>query len=413
MSAFNPFAVIEGGLQAGKEYREGRAMDDILKQSRQAKSPEDQLNIMGQVLQRLPADQRAEANEYLKERYRLSQIQGASDEVKREGGIPVPPAGRPSQQSDALGPRGESIKVEDDFLSGATPAVSELTARLMIENPIRFRDPVVAAAEAEKRIAREKVVLSDTEKAFRDSLTTGIEKSEGKESFIDIPGEVQQKFLRQAQNEAKTGKISPESAGDKAAIKLVDLAKARTTLKEMTGPSLFNLKSGKTAQAQLNSIRKTFKDVGELELFKNDLMSKEGQGLTNGVASLVAFPPSDNPKIGSFIKDTKAKPSFGLKGPRLKTKGSKIRSTDEIVEFISDNLGKKDSINAFLAAFNGLGYDAEEIRTGIENSPKISLDKRQQREIDQRPNFSRLYPNLSDIFFFAATGLNIGEIVNE
>lgn len=420
------------------------ALDNILAEAK-GKSPLEQNDMIAQILTRVSPERQPAAIQLLKDKIQLGQQFGARDEALREGGVQVPQKGMPTQSSAALGasrqpqqaqaiqgqpqaqeldisetisPRGDSIKVQDDFLQGSPEALQSAAAQLMVNQPLRFQNPDIALAEAEKRFNKQQSVLTNTENAFNKAVADRLEKA-GSGVNQAVTGDLKQDFLRKAQREAAKEGISAEKAADQASRDLLDFAKARSNLNSMTVPSLLGLTpSGKAAQSKLQAVKKDYEKLDRMELFEDDLVNKTG--LSTGVASFVAFPPENNPKINRYLQDTKKKTSFNpfqgalVKGIQTKDiKGKTARTPQEIGQFIADNIQPNDSLNSLATAFNARGYDPQIILDVVQqqwDDGKLSLNRRQQRDLQKRTTFRS---TLKDIAFFSGTGLKTKDIVNE
>ncbi len=296
------------------------------------------------------------------------------------------------------------------------PALWARANELYKAQPTLYRDPNTAYAKALSEYHNEQDILTKTETQFTKSLEKRAQKY-GIDIDRDIPGDMWQDYLRQGQALAVSGKESPEKSADKLSTDLLDFAKARSNLNTATIPSLFGLTlSGKEAQSKLQAIRKEYEKADRLELFEDDLVNKTG--LSTGVASYLAFPLSANKEINNFAQDSKKKSSLNpfqgtlIKGIQEKGgKGTKKRSEQEVAEFVGKHLKDSDSLNAIATSFNAKGYDPQLILDDIQrqwDSGKLSLNKRQQRDLQKRGRFGA---TLKDIAYFAGTGLNPQEIV--
>ena len=232
MSAFNPFPFISGAQEAAKGYSENRALDDILKQSKQARSPIEQSDIMSQVLQRLPPDKQQAALSYLKDRASLGSLQ----EFKGGGPLPSPNGATPIQPQNVAGVQPSTAQAinanvpqpspsldSSDFLAGTSEAIDNRARQLIANQPYRYRDPETARAEAKKEYDTQQAILSKTELDFDKALKTKLQK-EGKDVYTDIPGDMKEEFLNKARKLAVSGKMSPEKIADKISSDLLDFA---------------------------------------------------------------------------------------------------------------------------------------------------------------------------------------------
>ena len=301
-------------------------------------------------------------------------------------------------------------------LQGTTQALETRARELMTNQPSLYRDPLKAMEKAQTEYANQQDILTKTSTEFDNVVKKRLQKY-GIDIDQALSGDSQRDYLRQAQALAATGKLSPEKAVDKISKDLLDFAKARTNLKAVKLSSQLASNAKTTGQANLNSIRKAYKDADQLELFENDLINE--QGLTTPVASYLAFPIRENKEINNFAQDTRPIPTLlgisPIKGLKEKNYGSYSnrfkgvkRSEQEIGDFVAKNLGDDDSLNSIAMAFNAKGYDGNKILYVIEKNPKVRLNDRQKQDLQKRTSFR---PSMKDIMFFASTGLPQQEII--
>lgn len=429
MSTFNPVPLFEGAQRASKSYAENRSLDDILRQSRQATTQREQLNIMGQIQQRLPPEKRQDVMEYVKERARLNQLEGQRQEI--QGGIGQP-QGSPNQTPQnidiqpAQQPKNAAIQLAQqpqdyDFLKNDEQSINQRAGQLIDQKKYKYQDnPQLAVEDARLEYAREQENLSKFDKDFDAQFQAHL-GAKNNAKFSDALGEMKEEYRAKGREMAARGQGSPEKIARDIAKEALDFSKARSNLGAVSIGNIFSNKSPHIAQQNIKAIREQYKSKDRLELFEDDLVNKTG--LSTGVASLLAFPLASNKEIDKYIKDTKNRASFNpLQGSKaqqyfsgIKDKGksgSQKRSESEIGQFVYDHLKSTDSINAIATSLNAKGYDPQKFLDFIQSADqtKQKLSGRQQRDLQKRTSFKS---TLKDLAFFSASGLNPKEIVNE
>ena len=421
-SAFELGRSIGGNVSGGvRQAVETDLLGKILNQAKTATSPQQQLDLMGTVLQRVSPERRPEVMDFLKQRYQLAQQQGELNEFQGRGSLQQRP-----QASQQLQPGQEEIKSTEtittpqgterasNILLGTPEALQDRARQLIQEMPITYRaNPQKALEKATSDYNNQQNMLQTASKEFIDSLQTFTEKA-GNETYKDIIGEMQDEYLRNLQEDVVAGKGSPQQLASKSAKSLLDFAKTRANVANSSTPSLFGI-SAKDAQSKLQATRQNYKERNRLDLFEDDLVNKVG--LSTPVASLVAFPLSENREIASYAKETRNK-NYPVKNSRIasyfsgigsKSTGNKRRTEEEIGEYVSKNLKDTDSLNAIAASFNAKGYNPQKILDVIQQKKWKSLNERQKRDLEKRTTFGA---TLKDIAYFTGTGLNPMEFID-
>jgi len=396
MNQINPF-------QVASNITSAVSLDDILRQSKQAKSLEQQQDVMSQVLQRLPANKRGEAMDFLKERARLNQLQGQRQEI--QGGIGQP-QGSPNQppQNAAIQPAQQPQGY--DFLKNDEQSINQRAGQLIDQKKYRYQDnPQLAVEDARLEYAREQENLSKFDKDF-DAQIAAYLGSNDSSKFSEELGEIKEDYRARGREMAARGQGSPEKIARDIAKESLDFSKARANLGEV-GSKRFNFdrQAPHIAQQKIKAIREEYKRLNRLELFEDDLVNK--LGLSTGAASLLAFPLSSNKEIDKYMKDTKNVRTINpFRTPH------KERSEVDMAKFVYDNLKSTDSLNSIATSLYAKGYDPQKfldyIQSTDQNKQKLSV--RQQRELQKRTSFA---PTLKDIAFYVGNDLNPKEIVNE
>jgi len=436
MSTPSPFDI---GRATGKSvskafqgYQESRMLDDILDQYRGGQvTPTQNLDIMGQVLRNFSPETRGDVLSHLKDRFALSREQGLIDDYLAQGGNLAsgsqarssPQVARAAQQQldaqdtfDQTPPTQFASQIQE---RPSTPeAIDERARELMRSQPVRFRDPDTARQAALDEIAGQQSTLTNTKRSFDDYVKRAIEK-EGKEAYGDLTGDMQNRFIAEATQEALQGKKTPEKIAQEKAQELLDFAKARTNLRATSSiPLLTGKLSPKQGRERLDAARKIYKEMGDLELFENDLVSP--LGLSSPAAASVAYPVSQNSAINSYLKDSKNIASWNpfafskggqfFGGIQKKGKGRQKRSVSQIASHIADHLQPEDSLLSIAAAFNTRGYDGQKIMSELQkasNQGTLALTKRQERDFQKRASFGA---TLQDLAYFSGLGYEVDDL---
>lgn len=407
-------------------------IDNILSQSKN-RTPEEQYDLMGKIIGSVSPQNRDAAIQFLENKIQNERLLAQRRELGNQQ-YSVPGSGNqqysvPGRENQYSAPgreiprniqeqrRPENERYQFSDISGTPSSIQNSAAQLAMQKPNLYRDPKDAVAQKEKEYNQIQSLLSNAENAFNKSLQDKLEG--GPETVLDIlSGDLKQDYLKELQDLVVNKNMNIQRAVDKITEKALDFAKARTNLAISSGASLFGLgPSGKLAQKKLSAIRREYEKNNKLELFEDDLVKKTG--LSTPIAAFLAYPPSSNREINSYLRDTKKRVSLApfqgslVKGIKDKQNtGTKKRTEDQIANYIKDNLRTTDSLNSIAVAFNAKGYDPQKILDNIQewNDRTSSLNKRQERDLQKRSTFRA---TLQDIAYFLWMGLNTKEIVNE
>lgn len=423
-----------GGNISGafEQAREQDILGQILSQAGQAKTPQQNLDLMGSALKYVSPERRGDVMDFLKNRYQLAQENAAVNEFM-QGGQPLQgQAGfRPARQMPEEEAKvSESVRTpqgtaqESGILLGTPEAIDERARQRIARNPARYRGiEGVEKARAEERAAfnDQQTLINNAGTTFDSSVQAYLQKP-GAESYKDITGEMQEEYRKKLEDEVALGKGDPRELAQKYAKELLEFAKVRSSLGSNRLGALFGTGlTGRDAQSKMRSARPAYEKAGRLDLFEKDLINKAK--LSAPAAASLAYPVYTNPKIDSFVKDTKNRFSINpfkkglipqlFGGVSAKNTGRIKRSEEDIAKFIAKpgNLRPTDSLISIANSFNARGYDPQKILTAVEklNASGDFLNDRQKLELSGRPTFGA---TLSDIAYFSASGFNPLELIN-
>lgn len=236
------------------------------------------------------------------------------------------------------------------------------------------------------------------EQEFDKYLSSDLQKS-GDDTYKAIVGAMQNDYKAKVQQLIAEGK-SPKQAASQVARDLLDFAQVRTQVSTEGGLKAYATTPSRSRE-QVKAARKSYADAGQLELYKNDLISKIG--MKEPFAEALAYPVSGNKEIVDLIKENTKK----IGGVYVPTKFNE--SSPKSYEKIALAIKPSDSINAIALALDEHGYDPDQFRRVVSQQyedGKISLDKRQARELTQAG--IDFIPSLTDIWYTSLWGKKSG-----
>jgi len=245
----------------------------------------------------------------------------------------------------------------------------------------------------------------DQKKALRnqskvnDQTKTAIESEFDKETsnlgvdFKEKYGDLRQKILNKAYDDVASGSKTKAKAAKDASQELRTVAKDLNTIKEM-GAEI--LPDANEQLKSLDQLQKKFHDLGEDELFYNELQSK--MKLTKPYAKYKTHPYT--PQYSKYLNSVKNLPATKIFTGKYSPSDNKKIALD-----LANNLNVDDSIQAGLLKLGEKNYDKgkilEEIRK-LKNEKKIQLSDLQIDELDINPN-QRM--SLDDVYYFTNFGI--------
>ncbi len=201
-----------------------------------------------------------------------------------------------------------------------------------------------APEQYRKQLDYKKGIDQETDNLFDKHLQTRIQK-EGKETYGDVPGDLQLNIKKKARNDVATGKMTPEQAAEYYSKKALDLVKDKGRALEIANRDFWDrITPSKKTEAikNLQHIAKNFTDMGSDEDFYNFLTTdkltesgkQEGMGLSPGGAAIIQYPRTE--KVKNLIQNTKIPFSKDVSDPLLK----RTQPNSEATRAFADNLMK-------------------------------------------------------------------------
>jgi hypothetical protein len=244
-----------------------------------------------------------------------------------------------------------------------------------------------------------KGIDNQVDDSFDKQLQIRLQK-EGKETFKDIPGDLQLNIKKKARNAVATGKMTPEQAGEYYSKKALDLAKDKNRATEIANRDVWDRvlphKKDETIK-NLMHIAKNYADMGSDEDFYNYLTTDRldengnqlGMGLSPGGAAIIQYPRTE--KVKSLISNTKISP----KNP--------TESTRAFAQDLFKDLTPNDSFLAIARQMKQQDPNFDEYAFFDylrENKDQYGSIPRLDREVSK--GVSDFFPNWRDIGLFPA-----------
>ena len=250
-----------------------------------------------------------------------------------------------------------------------------------------------------KQLAYKQSIDQKTDDLYDKQVQERLQK-EGKQTYQDLPGDLQLDIKKVARNAVATGKMTPDQAAEYYSKKSLDLAKDKGRLNEIANRSLEDrLLPHKKEESikNLQHLAKNFADLGADEYFYNLLKSdkvdesgtQEGMGLSPGGAAIINY--ERTPKVKSLIQKTKISPK---------------NSTENTREFANNLFNVMTPKDSFLAIARQMkqqdpNFDEYAFFDFLrENKDRYGSNKRLDREVSQ--GVSDFFPNWRDIGLFPA-----------
>lgn len=318
------------------------------------------------------------------------------------------PRGAEKQELKTILTPESSALLQETVEPPSNDAINELAQNYLVTQPNRFRgdiDKARAQAESDlnrpftKKLAEQQTALNQQglkdkfDNDFDKYLSSVIQK-EGMGKFSDIPGDMIQQSLAQAENDFASKKLSKEEAIRKYGNDLLDFAKSKQNLKTMGAKDWWDTSYKENLRA-LDNIRDQFKKHGRIEELQNLMESQLHLSPLN--AAYLARPIKDNKQLNNWVaKQPKYKGSYhgGIVAP----------IDDKIIQDAVSNMNKEDSVLALSKAMQPKGYEPKEFLGAINEAYKkglISLSDSQRRELEKP---LPVFPSLDDAFYFSMLG---------
>ncbi len=259
----------------------------------------------------------------------------------------------------------------------------------------------LAAPESQRGIDAYKESIQDKAyKQFDELLSNKLQK-EGKSSFADVPGDLQNKLKRGMVNDLINNRdLTVKDAAEKWSELGHRRAKAVNDIDVASSKGFFSQTPGKVL-SNLNSYSSIFKDIGDSENYKNMLIEKFQ--FTPQRASQIAFHPSKS--ADGFIKSLARTP--GTAGEMTK---ESVRRANTLPKHVTPS----DSIQSVVSHIKDKDpyFDEQiffqELKQQIDEDPQNSpYTLRQREEISQ--GAADMFPSWADLYYFPLrTGIGHG-----
>ena len=234
------------------------------------------------------------------------------------------------------------------------------------------------------------------EKSFEDRIKYAENRFNQKlgEKGAETLGKYTSTFRDRVSQRIENGE-SPNVAADDESAKALKLSEARTQFDVLSNKMIAG--QPKQIKKALNSLRDDYKKADALELFRDDLISKEG--LTAPAANLLAYPVEENKKLISEINKLKPK---AVKTPSRSFEEANLVRAREAIKQLEPYITPQDSIYSIANELSKKGFDEDAVISALkERSDDIGLNSRQQKEFSDVKNW---FPSLADFFLFTMAG---------
>jgi hypothetical protein len=377
-------------------YKRGRAPGQEFQDQNPQASPNLQSvqfgQLPGQMQKTNPMDQKSSQQTIPSNQDRqteaLSNPPAASENPLNEKYVPASPWNQARNEQ----------AINEAFDRGLATTFPEAQAYANNQRDIYERAP----EEYRKQLDYKKGIDQEVDNLFDKQLQTRLQK-EGKETFADIPGDLQLNLKKKARNAVATGKMTPEQSAEFFTKKGLDLAKNKSqALKIANRDVLDRLIPHKKEETLKNlmHIAKNYSDMGSDEDFYNFLTTDKidektgrqaGLGLSPGGAAIIQYPRTE--KVKSLIKNTKISPK------------NSAQSTRAFADNLSKDITPQDSFLAIARQMKQQDPNFDEYAFFDylrENKDQYGTIPRLDLEVTN--GVSDFFPNWRDIGLFPAFG---------
>lgn len=222
---------------------------------------------------------------------------------------------------------------------------------------------------------------ADIQSGFDDRLSRKLQK-DGKETYADVLGDIQNDLINRAMDDVRNGKLTPQQAIDKYTNQGLEMGKAVQNLRDIKATSFWDTSPHKSMN-RLKEAQKVFDKLDRTGDFIDYLIAYEE--FSAPYANELARPLSQNKQLESLMY------SKQLRLGKL--------SVDQVAKEVSKHIRPNDSIYSIALRMPSAAQQEDfidEIRA-LDQEGKISLSQPQQREL------SLEYPktkNSADIYYF-------------
>lgn len=302
------------------------------------------------------------------------------------------PPGQGIAQQPAVLPKEEIIPGTQNIAKPSIKPVERLTndpeiqrqiaAQEFQKNPAKFNNNFENALQyQQQRFATQEKQIADVGTKFGSLLPTLLHK-EGKTTTSEVLGELQNNFVKRAEDAVISGKMTADQAAREYSTKALNFAKARDRF-QAPGRDFWRSLVSSTPLGEIRAAKKAYEEAGAPEAFLNDLIANRKLSLP--YASALAFPPSQE------LQKT-------INGIKKANTVEKIDS--DIFRKVLEKATPNDSLQAIALQLQKKGYSP----LGFLNLAQENMDRLvpfQQRELENKGNFQ---PSLSDILYFTMSG---------
>src|SRR5574338_301028 len=291
----------------------------------------------------------------------------------------------------------QEAAINEAFNRGIATTFPEAQAYANSQREIYERTP----EEYRKQLDYKKAIDKEVDDRFDKQLETRLQK-EGKDTFKDIPGDLQLNIKKKARNSVATGKMTPDQAAEYYSKKALDLAKDKSqALKIANRDVVDRLLPHKKEEVLKNlmHIAKNYTDMGSDHDFytflKTDQIDENGKqigmGLSPGGAAIIQYPRT--PKVKELIKNTRISHINSSQNTRAFAQNiMKVITPEDSFLAIARQMKQQDPFFDEYAFFDYLR----------ENRDQYGSIPRLDREVSN--GVSDFFPNWRDIGLFPAFG---------
>src|SRR5574338_1178211 len=291
----------------------------------------------------------------------------------------------------------QEAAINEAFDRGIATTFPEAQAYANSQREIYERTP----EEYRKQLDYKKAIDKEVDDRFDKQLETRLQK-EGKDTFKDIPGDLQLNITKKARNSVATGKMTPDQAAEYYSKKALDLAKDKSqALKIANRDVVDRLLPHKKEEVLKNlmHIAKNYTDMGSDHDFytflKTDQIDENGKqigmGLSPGGAAIIQYPRT--PKVKELIKNTRISHINSSQNTRAFAQNiMKVITPEDSFLAIARQMKQQDPFFDEYAFFDYLR----------ENRDQYGSIPRLDREVSN--GVSDFFPNWRDIGLFPAFG---------
>jgi hypothetical protein len=386
-------------IQSGTELLRQQQIRDAYKRGRNPRADQVESSTPFSVLKNIQNPIGNNFNSQLKNPPKDQTI--PSDVPRREEALQNPPAAAENPLNEKFIPASpwtqqmQEDAINEAFDRGIARTFDEANAYANSQRQLREQTP----EKYREQLDYQKGVDREVDNLFDKHLQTRLQK-EGKETFSDVPGDLQLNIKKKARNSVATGQMNPEQAAEYYSKKALDLVKNKGEALRIANRDVWDrLLPHKKEEAikKLDFIAQQFSDMGSDEDFFNFLTTDElgadgrqlGMGLSPGGAALIQYRRTG--KVKNLIKNTK-----------ISNKNA-AESTRDFAQNLFKEMTPKDSFLAIARQMKQQDPNFDEYAFFDylrENQDQYGSNERLKREVSK--GVSDFFPNWRDIGLFPA-----------